>query len=319
MPKSNPQQHNNAAPSKPPTRPTRPTRPTPGTFLRPRITLTPRSRRVPLLNTRKRLLIIVTLAAIYLVGTFVWGRLLDPSAFAVHFDSQFLPPSWQHLFGTDFMGRDMFFRSLTGLSNSMLIGLLASLISSVIALVFGLAAALIGGKVDKLVLLAIDTCMGLPHLVLVILISVALGGGVMGVMWGVALTHWPELTRIVRAEVLQLRSAWYVKSSYKMGKSRWHVATRHILPHVLPVYLVGLVLLFPHAIMHEAAVTFLGFGLPAQTPAIGVILSEAMRHLATGQWWLALFPGLLLISAVLMFDTIGENLKRLLNPSRAHE
>jgi len=261
----------------------------------------------------------VGIAAIYLVGTFIWGLLLDPATYAVHFESQFIPPSWGHLFGTDFMGRDMFFRSLKGLSNSLVIGLAAALISSVIALVFGLASALIGGTVDRLVLLAIDCCMGLPHLVLVILISVALGGGATGVMLGVALTHWPELTRIVRAEVLQLRSAWYVKASYKMGKSRLYVAAKHIVPHVIPVYIVGLVLLFPHAIMHEAAVTFLGFGLPAETPAIGVILSEAMRHLATGKWWLALFPGFLLIIAVLLFDTIGENLKRLLNPTSAHE
>ncbi|MCL2680619.1 MAG: ABC transporter permease [Coriobacteriia bacterium] len=286
---------------------------------KPRISLTPRSKGSTRLNTRTRLVIAVSVAATYLLGVFIWGWFLDPSSYAVHFESQFIPPSWGHIFGTDFMGRDMFFRSLKGLSNSMLIGLLASLISSAIALAFGTASALFGGKVDKLVLLAVDCCMGLPHLVLVILISVALGGGATGVMLGVALTHWPELTRIVRAEVLQLREAWYVKASYKMGKSRLYVAAKHIVPHVIPVYIVGLVLLFPHAIMHEAAVTFLGFGLPAETPAIGVILSEAMRHIATGKWWLALFPGLLLIVAVLLFDTIGENLKRLLNPASAHE
>jgi peptide/nickel transport system permease protein len=271
------------------------------------------------LNARRRFVILIVVAATYLIGTYLWGYLLDPSSYAVHFESQFIPPSWGHLFGTDFMGRDMFFRSLRGLSNSMTIGLLAALISSVIALSLGIASALIGGKFDKLVLLAVDCCMGLPHLVLVILMSVALGGGATGVMFGVALTHWPELTRVVRAEVLQLRDAWYIKASYKMGKSRQFVAFRHIVPHVMPVYLVGLILLFPHAIMHEAAVTFLGFGLPAETPAIGVILSEAMRHLSTGKWWLALFPGLMLIVAVLLFDAIGENLKRLLNPASAHE
>jgi peptide/nickel transport system permease protein len=100
-----------------------------------------------------------------------------------------------------------------------------------------------------------------------------------------------------------------------MGKTRFRVAWDHILP----VYIVGLVLLFPHAIMHEASITFLGFGLPAETPAIGVILSEAMRHIATGKWWLALFPGLMLITAVILFDTIGENLKKLLNPDSGNE
>jgi peptide/nickel transport system permease protein len=156
--------------------------------------------------------------------------------------------------------------------------------------------------------------MGLPHLVLLILISFMMGRGALGVFIGIALTHWPELTRVVRAEVLQLRSSQYVLAAYKMGRTRRQVAFSHILPHVLPVYLVGLVLLFPHAIMHEASITFLGFGLSAETPAIGVILSEAMTHLATGNWWLALFPGAMLLLAVLLFDAIGEGLKRLLNP-----
>jgi peptide/nickel transport system permease protein len=135
----------------------------------------------------------------------------------------------------------------------------------------------------------------------------------------VALTHWPELTRIVRAEVLQIRSSQYVQASYKMGKSKLWVAREHMVPHVLPSFLIGLVLLFPHAIMHEAALTFLGFGLPAESPAIGAILSEAMVHIATGKWWLALFPGLMLLIAVILFDVIGENLKKLLNPISGNE
>ena len=104
-----------------------------------------------------------------------------------------------------------------------------------------------------------------------------------------------------------------------MGKSKFEVAKKHIIPHVLPVYLIGVILLFPHAIMHEASITFLGFGLPAEVPAIGVILSEAMKHIATGKWWLALFPGLMLLSVVLLFDVIGENLKLLINPSSGNQ
>lgn len=132
-------------------------------------------------------------------------------------------------------------------------------------------------------------------------------------------THWPALTRIVRAEVLQVCSAQYVKAAYKFGKSRFEVAKTHIIPHVIPVYLVGVVLLFPHAIMHEASVTFLGFGLSADVPAIGVILSEAMKHIATGKWYLVVFPGAMLLIVVILFDVIGENLKKLNNPVTSNE
>ncbi len=271
------------------------------------------------MNTRVKVMVYIAVAALYLLGVFLWGAGMSPDRYAVNYADKFLPPSLWHLFGTDFMGRDMFFRSVKGLSNSLVVGLLASLVSSVIALVFGISSAMIGGKYDKFVLLCVDCCMGLPHLVLLILISVLAGRGEKGVLISVALTHWPELTRMVRAEVLQIRTSQYVRAAYKMGRSTLQIAREHILPHVIPVYTVGLILLFPHAIMHESAITFLGFGLSAETPAIGVILSEAMKHIATGKWWLALFPGLMLIVAVLLFHLIGDNLKKLLSPASGHE
>jgi ABC-type dipeptide/oligopeptide/nickel transport systems, permease components len=151
------------------------------------------------------------------------------------------------------------------------------------------------------------------------LISFVCGRGVKGVIIAVALTHWPNLTRIIRAEVMQLRSAQYVQQAVKMGKNRWWIARRHMVPHLLSQFLVGLILLFPHAILHEAAITFLGFGLPLQMPAIGVILAESMKYLSMGIWWLAFFPGLLLLLLVLLFEALGDNLKLLIDPHRAHE
>ena len=277
----------------------------------------PRRRFAP--NTRTRVLVCIVVAAVYLLGVLIWGIFMPEDAYAVHYADKFAPPGAKFPFGADFMGRDMFFRCGKGLSLSLVIGGIASLVSSVIGLVFGVASAMAGGRFDRFILLCVDLCMGLPHLVLLILISYMLGRGARGVLIGVALTHWPELTRLVRAEVLQLRAAHYVQAARRMGKTRLRVAWEHILPHVLPVYIVGLVLPFPPAVMHEAAISFLGFGLPAETPAIGVILSEAMRHIATGKWWLALFPGLMLIVAVILFDVIGENLKRLLNPDSGNE
>lgn len=270
--------------------------------------------------TRKTLVaVIVTVAVVYLVGIFLWGVFLNPASYGVNYQNKFMPPCKEHLFGTDFMGRDMFYRCIKGLSTSLVIGVLAAAVSSLIALVMGVASAVFGGWVDRFVNFCVDLCMGLPHLVLLLLISFMLGKGTKGVTIAVALTHWPSLTRIVRAEVLQIRSSQYVQSAYKMGKSRFQVAVSHIVPHVLPAYLIGLLLLFPHAIMHEASITFLGFGLPAEIPAIGVILSEAMKHIITGKWWLAVFPGLLLLVALILFDAIGENLKKLWNPASGNE
>lgn len=270
-------------------------------------------------NRRVIVVLFIVVAMVYLAGIFFWGIFMEPSCYASNYADKLMKPGFKHLFGTDFVGRDMFYRCIKGLSNSLIIGVLASVVSSVIALVAGIASAVFGGWVDKFVNWCVDLCMGLPHLVLLMLISFMMGKGVKGVTVAVALTHWPSLTRIVRSEVMQIRSAQYVQAAYKMGKSRTQVAIQHILPHVLPAYLIGLVLLFPHAIMHEASITFLGFGMPAEMPAIGVILSEAMNHITTGKWWLALFPGLMLLIAVVLFDVIGENLKKLWNPGSANE
>ena len=165
-----------------------------------------------------------------------------------------------------------------------------------------------GKKADAVVTWLIDLMLGIPHIVLLILISYALGKGFWGVTIGVALTHWPSLARILRAEILQLRDADYVVASRNFGKSPVYIARHHFAPHLIPQMLVGLVLMFPHAILHEAGLTFLGFGIEPTAPAIGVLLSESLRYLTAGKWWLGLFPGLVLLLAVLAFDAANASI-----------
>ena len=271
------------------------------------------------INTRKKIIIYITIAVVYLLVVFIWGITMNPEKYGVNYSNKFISPCSNHLFGTDFMGRDMFYRCIKGLSNSILIGIVASLISSVIALIFGVSSALIGGIYDRVINWCIDACMGMPHLILLILISFMLGKGGKGVAIAVAVTHWTSLTRVLRAEIKQIQTSDYVKLSERLGKSKIWIATKHILPLIVSQIIVGVILMFPHAIMHEAAITFLGFGLPPHEPAIGVILSESMHYLSSGYWWLAFYPGLSLLIVVLLFDLIGENVEKLLNPETAQE
>ncbi len=247
------------------------------------------------------------------------GLGLQPAAQATDFAAKSLAPSLSHPFGTDWMGRDMLCRTLAGLSTSVLVGLGAALSSALIALVLAAAAALGPRWADAAVSWLVDLMMGIPHIVLLILISYALGKGFWGVTIGVALTHWPSLTRVLRAEILQCRNADYVTAAARLGQSRLAIAVRHMLPYVLPQFVVGLVLLFPHATLHEAAVTFLGFGLPPEMPAIGIVLSESMGYLSAGLWWLAVFPGVALVLVVMLFDAVGESLRKLVDPASAQE
>ena len=272
-----------------------------------------------LLNQRQRALLLSAFAALVLLAVAVAGLLLSDAAMVTDFSRKNLAPCLAYPFGTDWMGRDMLSRTLTGLSLSIRIGVLTAAVSAVVALAVGTAAATLGRRVDAVLSWCIDLVMGIPHILLVILISLAFGKGFIGVVAGVALSHWTSLARLLRGEVLQLRSAPYVLTAEKLGRTKLQVARDHLLPHLLPQFLTGLILLFPHAILHEASVTFLGFGLSSEQPAIGVILSESMSYLTTGKWWLAFFPGLALVATVALFALLGDRLRRILDPATIHQ
>ena len=212
----------------------------------------------------------------------------------------------------------MFIRTVKGLSLSIMIGLAASVISSIVATILAFVASF-NKYCDTFVSWLIDLFASIPHILLIMMISIALGKGAFGVMMAVAFSHWVNLTRVLRAEVLQINTSEYVLLSKKFGKSKLWIAKEHILPLVLSQIFVGTLLVFPHAIMHESSVTFLGFGLSPHEPAIGIILAESMSYLAMGAWWLAFFPGVSLLIVVLLFDIIGDNLKRLFDPSEANK
>ncbi len=270
-------------------------------------------------NARKRMLLFMGLSALLVTAVLILSFLLSDNHLRLNAAIKNLPPSWSHWFGTDWLGRDMLTRTVKGLRLSLAVGAFASVISVCMATLMGVCAATFGKTVDAIVSWIIDLFIGMPHLVFMVLICFIVGGGIHGIILGVSLTHWTSLARVVRAEVLQIKNAEYIQISRSYGKSSWFIARRHILPAVFPQIMIGFLLMFPHVILHEAALTFLGFGLSPQTPAIGIILSEAMSHISTGKWWLVLFPGLLLITVIKSFDNIGEQLRILMEPASSHE
>jgi len=247
------------------------------------------------------------------------GILLPPGTVDINLSDIKQAPSARHIFGTDWLGRDMLCRTLKGLSVSMEVGIITALSSCVIAVILGATAAYFGGKVDAVIKWLTDVTMGMPMTIFLIMISVLVGKGKKGIILGVVLTHWVHLARIIRIEVMQIRNRQYISLSRSFGKSGLYIMKNHILPAILPQFIVGVVLLFPHAILHEAAITFLGFGIPPDQPAIGIILSEAMGYLNTGMWWLAVFPGIVLVCIVRIFDKLGERLNYMLNPATGQQ
>ncbi len=243
---------------------------------------------------------------------------IDSESITLQLESRNSAPSIAHLFGTDWLGRDMFFRTLKALQLSITVGLLTAVLSTIISFLLAIIATF-HRKIDFVISWLIDVCLSLPHLVTLLLISFVVGGGMKGVIIGLVLTHWPNLTRILRIEMLQLKQSTYVKFSERLGKRFWWRALHHYLPHVLPHLLVGFTVIFPHAILHEAAITFLGFGLPQDMPAIGVILSESMQYLSTGMWWLAFFPGAMLCIIILLLQSSATRWKKILVKDHTYE
>ena len=267
-------------------------------------------------NLRTKTLVIIILSALVIVTIFVSGYFMRdiPTSFI----SANQMPSLEHIFGTDWMGRDMFQRTIAGLGLSIMVGFIASAVSTIISIILGLFSSF--NKIaDECVAGIIDLFGSIPHILLIILVSIMFGGGVFGVIMGVGLTHWTPLARVLRSEVKEIKTKEYIHLAENLGKSKIWVATKHILPLIISQIIVGVILMFPHAIMHEAAITFLGFGLPPHEPAIGVILAESMHYLSSGYWWLAFYPGMSLLIVVLLFDFIGENVEKLLNPETAQE
>ncbi|MBO9606969.1 MAG: ABC transporter permease [Paenibacillaceae bacterium] len=271
------------------------------------------------LHYRHRLLMTTIVSVLFLAGLWIGSVWMSGTGLTTNLGQRNLAPSALFPFGTDWLGRNMLTRTVKGLALSLQVGLAAGASSVVIAGVMGLAAAVMGKFANRVIGWLTDLFLSVPHLVTLLLIAFVLGGGAKGIIIGVALTHWPALSRVIRAEVMQIRMAPFVAISRHFGKSGWWIATRHIVPHLLPQLLVGFVLIVPHAILHEASITFLGMGLSPHEPAIGIILSESMRYLSSGMWWLALLPGLCLLVLTRTFAMLGESVKIWLDPRHVHE
>ena len=261
-------------------------------------------------SLRTKTLAIIILSALVIISVFISSCFIH--YIPTNFSNANQMPSFEHLFGTDWMGRDMFQRTIAGLGLSLMVGFIATIISTLISIVLGLFSSF-NKLTDEIVAEIIDLFGSIPYIFLIILISIMFGGGILGVIMGISLTHWTPLARVLRSEVKEIKTKEYIKLARNIGKSKIWIATKHILPLIISQIIVGVILVFPHSIMHEAAITFLGFGLPPHEASIGAILSESINYLSSRYWWLTVYPGVSLLIVVLLFDLIGENVEKLLN------
>ena len=228
------------------------------------------------------------------------------------------PPSLAHLFGTDRFSRDVLSRVLYGTRVSLSIALIAVLVSSVVGTLYGLVAAAAGGLVDTVMMRLLDAIMSIPRVLLLLaILAIWSPMPLVALILLLGLTGWFETSRLVRAEALSLKEREFVVAAQSLGAGRRRVVLRHLLPNVLVPVIVAATLGFGNVIVLEAGLSFIGVGAREPAASLGTMFHEGSQAFG-GTWWLTLFPGLALVTAVLAVNVLGDALRRLLDPRQVH-
>lgn len=217
------------------------------------------------------------------------------------------PPSAAHFFGTDNFGRDVFARVVYGARLDLEIGFFAMLIPAVFGTAVGIAAGYFGGKVDAVIMRILDVFIAFPTMVLAIAIVAILGSGVKNLFLAIWLVGWREYTRLVRSDVLVIRSSEYVEAAKSLGYSDLRIMFRHIFPNVASTVLVYAVSDIMMCMLMGASMSFLGLGVPTPTPEWGAIISEGKNYMMTA-WWIVTFPGIMLALTGISISVAGQKL-----------
>lgn len=250
-----------------------------------------------------------------LVAVAILAPLLAPyDMVKVNLKLQFDPPSWQHLFGTDFYGRDVFSRVLFGLRISLLIGLLPSLLAVVIGTSLGLLAGYYGRWVETIIMRLADIILAFPSILLAMVFTYTLGASLYTLFIALSAVGWATVARVVRSQTLSLKQREFVTAAHVTGSRGRRIMFRHILPNCLAPIIVLLTLNIPGAILAEAGLSFLGVGAQPPTPSLGLMVSEGQQYLFKAPW-ASIMPGFAILFMVLAFNFTGDGLRDAMDPS----
>jgi peptide/nickel transport system permease protein len=224
------------------------------------------------------------------------------------------PPYADHWLGTDQVGRDVLSRLILGTRYSLLVAFTAVLIGDGLGFLVGVATGYIGGRLDLVSQRLVEVLMSFPGFVLALLLMVGLGAGAHTVITAIAITRIPGSSRVIRSMALSIREEAYVDAARVVGASTWRIMLRHVAPQCIAPMLVLLSLKLGAAIFSEAALSYLGVGIPLPTPSLGNMLGEQVASAFRPAWWLVLFPGLAITLIILATNLFGDSMRDLLDP-----
>jgi peptide/nickel transport system permease protein len=268
-------------------------------------------------------------AVIVIAGLLVGGALLAPwlaphDPFAGALADRLLPPSWlsggdaRYLLGTDVLGRDILSRLLYGARVSLLVASLAVLAAGAVGSAIGICAGYVGGWLDSVLMRIVDLAISLPMILIALLVGVIVGPSLTNIVVIIGVMLWSPFARMARNETLRVSRLSYVDLARTAGVSPLTIAIEHVLPNVAPPLIVLGTLQVGTVIIMEASLSFLGVGVPPPAPAWGTMIAEGRSYVLSA-WWICIFPGLAILSTVLVANLLGDGLAERLDPGRRPE
>jgi peptide/nickel transport system permease protein len=247
----------------------------------------------------------------------IFGSIIAPyDPLLTNAQSVLSPPSWDHLFGTDNLGRDVLSRVIVATRLDLWIAFSAVLLSFFIGSALGAVSGYFGGWTDKIIGRFSDAIMAFPLFVLAMGIVATLGNSIENIIYATAIINIPFYARVTRAEVLIRRDAGYVQAARLNGNSDFRILTFQIFPNCMPPMMIQISLNMGWAILNAAGLSFIGLGVRPPDAEWGIMVAQGATYIVSGEWWLALFPGLALMLAVFCFNLLGDGLRDLVDPKK---
>ncbi len=255
--------------------------------------------------------ILVAIAAVAIIGP-----LISPHSYmTTDFDGRFIEPtvSGFHLFGTDDLGRDLFVRTLLGVQVTLLVAIVASIVSLVIGVAYGAVAGYVGGRIDAVMMRAVDALYALPFIFLVILLMVVFERNFLLIFVAIGAINWLDMARIVRGQTISLKEREFVDAAKLIGVPSWRIIFRHIAPNLLGIVMVYVTLTIPQAILVESFLSFLGLGIQEPQTSLGALVNGGVSQMEQASWML-LIPAVVLAAILLCFNFLGDGLRDVFDP-----